>query len=76
MAENERIEEVQVSELRKRYKFYLAEKKPLILLKNSSVVGILFCVDSNRWRRVEHPQKEGDRLYTEFKAVLQRIGVR
>lgn len=70
------IEEVQVSEFRKRYAFYLEQKKPLILLKNSSVVGLLFCVDSNRWRRVDRPQEEGNRLYTEFKAVLHRVGVR
>jgi hypothetical protein len=47
MPENERIEQVQVSELRKRYKSYLVQKKPLILRKNSYVVGILLCVESS-----------------------------
>ncbi len=73
MPENERVQEVQVSELRKRYKFYLEGKKPIILRKNSQVVGVLFCVESSWYRGVEHSRKEARRLRSELEAVLKQI---
>lgn len=76
MAENERIEAVQVSELRKRYKSYLAVKKPLILRRNSSVVGVLLCVETSWYGRIEHPRKEFARLRAELEAVLKQISGR
>ncbi len=76
MAENERIEQVQVSELTKRYKSYLAAKKPLILRKNSTVVGLLLCVVCHRWGGIDHPGKERSRLRAELEAVLKQLGGR
>ena len=76
MEENECIEQVQVSELRKRYKSYLAAKKPLILRKNRTVVGLLLCVECHRWGGIDHPRKERSRLRAEFEAVLKQISGR
>jgi hypothetical protein len=73
MPESVRVEEVQVSELRKRYKFLLQEGKPLILRKNTSVVGVLLCLKIPRWSSLEHPRKEGRRLRTELESILKQL---
>ncbi len=73
MEDDERVEEVQVSKLRAELRSRFEAKKPLIVLKNSSVVGILFCVNSSWYRRGEHPKLQGSRLRAELDAVLKQI---
>ena len=67
------VEVVQVSDVRKNFKVRLDQKKTLILQRNSRVVGILLCVESSWYGRVEHPRLEAKRLRMEFEAALKRI---
>lgn len=76
MPEGERIESVQVSELRKRYKFFLSEGKPLILRKNSYAVGVLLCLAAPGTAGSPRKRKTGSWLRVELADVLQQIGIR
>jgi hypothetical protein len=76
MEENERIEEVQVSALRASLRRRLLGGKPLILRKNSSVVGVLFCVESTFYGTIDHPRKLAGRLRAELVAVLKQLSGR
>jgi hypothetical protein len=73
MPEDTAVEVVQVSDVRKNLKVRLSQKKPLVLMRNSSVVAILLCVEGSVYGRVEHPRLEAKRLRAELQAALDKI---
>jgi hypothetical protein len=67
------VDEVLVSELRKELRERLDFKQPLIIRRNSRVIGILLSVEGGYYGTLENATSQILRLRTELDTVLRRI---
>jgi hypothetical protein len=74
MPQAERIEEVQVSELRKDLRRRILEGKPLIVRKNSLVVALFLPASSSQYYPHHLKGHEGAQLRNALESILQQIG--